>query len=144
MVICDIFCNKIIILQNIKIQLFIYLKENLFIKSMEARMPLLAGYSETTTGKLPVSLQGLSLSRKGIIVTAFGNNPDGEGTILHLLEQAGISGKCTVVLPDGIKVKAVQPIDLRGNIKGEKILLNNNSFDFNLNKYSPASFLLIF
>jgi hypothetical protein len=40
-------------------------------------------------------------------------------------------------------VKAVIPIDLRGNITGKKILVNNGSFSFYLRKYAPASFLLV-
>jgi alpha-mannosidase len=50
-------------------------------------------------GDLPVAAAGVQLSMKGVVITAFGKNPDGEGTILRLWEQAGNSGLCTITLP---------------------------------------------
>ncbi|WP_436491539.1 hypothetical protein [Chitinophaga sp. ARDCPP14] len=117
---------------------------NLIQKSWEARVSLLTGVAEGASGNQPLKRKGISISRTGVLVTAFGENPDSSGTILRLWEQAGISGNCTVQLPDGYKVKEVQPIDLRGNIQGETINVKHGAFDFNLNKYSPASFLLLF
>ena len=117
---------------------------NLIQNAWETRVPLLTGIAEGTAGTLPIKKNGLSVSRSGVLVTAFGENPDGEGTILRLWEQGGISGNCTVRLPEEISVKAVQPIDLRGNLIGKKIEVKNSVFDFNLNKYAPASFLLVF
>ncbi len=61
---------------------------------------------------------------------------DGSGTILRFWEQAGISEKRTVKFPEGFKAIAVQPIDLRGNTIGEKIVVRNGAFDFYLNKKS--------
>jgi hypothetical protein len=117
---------------------------NLVQHSWETRLPLLTGVADGAPGKLPVNKNGISVSRGGVLVTAYGENPDGNGTILRLWEQAGVSGNCTVKLGNGSKVKAVQPIDLRGNKTGKKIIVKNGAFDFYLGKYSPASFLLVY
>jgi hypothetical protein len=113
-------------------------------RSWEARLPLLTGVAEGEAGKLPEKKNGISVSGTSVLITAFGENPDGDGTILRLWEQAGISGKCTVNFNTEIKVKAVLPIDLRGNKTGKKIAVKNGAFTFNLGKYSPASFLLVY
>lgn len=118
--------------------------ENLAIQSWEARVPLMAIAANGKGRKLPAEQKGVSVSRKGVLVTAFGANPDGDGTILRLWEQGGVSGNCTVSLGNSSKVKGVQPIDLRGNKIGNKLVVNNGVFAFNLGKYAPASFLLIY
>ncbi len=117
---------------------------NLVQHGWEARLPLLTGMAEGEPGKLPADKNGISISRAGVLITAFGENPDGDGTILRLWEQAGISGNCIVRLGNESKVKAVVPIDLRGNKTGNKIVVRNGAFSFNLGKYSPASFLLVY
>jgi len=116
---------------------------NLVRYGWETRLPLLTGAADDEPGKLPANKNGISVSRMGVLVTAFGENPDGDGTILRLWEQAGISGKCIVGLGDGSKVKFVVPVDLRGNKNGNKIAVKNGAFSFDLAKYSPASFLLV-
>ena len=110
----------------------------------ETRLPLLTGVAGGNPGNLPATKTGIYVSRVGILITAFGKNPDGDGTILRLWEQAGISGSCTVKLGIGNSVKAVIPIDLRGNATGKKILVNKGTFSFYLRKYAPASFLLVY
>ncbi|MCC7523842.1 MAG: hypothetical protein IT250_03410 [Chitinophagaceae bacterium] len=117
---------------------------NLLQNAWEARLPLLTGVAEGEAGKLPAGNAGISISRKNVLITAFGDNPDGEGTILRLWEQAGISGKCEVKFTTGDHVKAVVPIDLRGTVTGKKITVTNGIFSFNLNKYAPASFQLVY
>src|SRR6185437_9054618 len=110
----------------------------------ETRLPLLTGMAGGNPGNLPTTKTGISVSRVGILITAFGKNPDGDGTILRLWEQAGISGSCTVKLGMGNSVKAVIPIDLRGNAIGKKIFVDKGAFSFHLGKYAPASFLLVY
>jgi len=117
---------------------------NLTKNSWEARLPLLVGFANNDAGKLENKKQGLTLSREGILLTAFGENPDGEGTILRLWEQAGISGKCTVKLSVGMKIASVQPVNLRGEKQGNPIKVNNGEFSFDLKKYAPASFVMKF
>jgi alpha-mannosidase len=89
--------------------------------SLEARFPLLAVTADGTAGKLPASQAGLEVSRKGLLVTALGANPDGEGTLLRLWELSGRPGKVAVKLPPGMGVKAAQGVDLRGRPRGEPI-----------------------
>lgn len=117
-------------------------ESSLYTPAMETRVPVQAACSKVKNGKLPVTQQGISLSRKGIAVTAFGPNPDGEGTVLRVWEQAGNSGLCTIRLPEGIKADHVQPVDLRGLVKGKPIKVMNGEFTFDLKAYAPASFLI--
>ncbi len=115
---------------------------NLTMKSWEARLPLLVGCAEGEAGKLKYKNQGLTLSRDGILVTAFGANPDGDGTVLRVWEQSGISGPCTVKLPEGAEIFIVQPVNLRGEKQGYPIDLKNDEFTFDLKAYAPASFVI--
>ena len=117
---------------------------NLVQYGWETRLPLLTGMAEGEPGKLSTSRTGISVSRTGVLITAFGENPDGDGTILRLWDQSGVSGNCIVKLSNESKVKAVVPIDLRGNKTGDKIVVRNGAFNFNLGRYSPASFLLVY
>ena len=55
-------------------------------------------------------------SREGILVTAFGANPD------------------------GIKFQKAQPVNLRGEKEGDPVNLKNGEFTFDLKAYAPASF----
>jgi len=64
--------------------------------SWEARTSCVAGVTEGKAGKLSPQSEGVGISRPGVLLTAFGPNPYGDGTILRLWEQAGKSGKCTV------------------------------------------------
>jgi alpha-mannosidase len=117
--------------------------EDLAVQSWEARMPLLAAQATGKKGTLPKSRQGLSLSRKGVLVTAFGKDPYGaEGTLLRVWEQAGKSGKITAKLPKGMKVSKATPVNLRGEISGKAIKVSFGKLKFNLGKYAPASFIL--
>lgn len=108
----------------------------------QTRLPFITGVADGVAGKLPANKNGIAVSKAGVIITAYGENPDGEGTVLRLWEQSGVTGNCTVYLGDGSKVKAVQPVDLRGNKTGRKIIVKNAAFMFRMDKYMPASFLL--
>ncbi len=115
---------------------------SLITPSLEARYPLLAAASAGAPGGLPPSRRGLELSRKGILVTAFGSNPDGTGTVLRLWEQAGNSGTVKVRLPEGISIKQVQPVDLRGCPIGKPIAVKNGSFKVEVGAFAPVSLVL--
>lgn len=117
--------------------------QSLVDNSWEARLPLLTGRADGNAGKLPAKQTGISLSRTGVLITAFGDNPEGDGTILRLWEQAGNSGNITVKFPKNCHARAVQPVDLRGTPLGSKIAVKNGGFTFDLTKYAPASFLLV-
>ncbi len=110
--------------------------------SLEARYPLLAAVADGAPGALPPRGRGLELSRKGILVTAFGSNPDGPGTVLRLWEQAGESGTVRVRLPEGTTIRQVQPVDLRGRPIGKPIAVKNGSFKLQVGAFAPASVVL--
>ena len=111
--------------------------------SEETRVPLRGVYFDGEKGDLPLSQAGVSLSRKGILVTAFGKNPDGEGTILRLWEQAGTTGRCRIDLPEGSTCKVAYPCDLRGDIsKAERIEILSRSFEIEIGANQPRTFIL--
>jgi hypothetical protein len=110
--------------------------------SLEARNPLLAVASDGAPGALPVSQHGVELSRKGVLVTAYGANPDGRGNVLRLWEEAGQSGPTSVRLPEGTNVKQVQPVDLRGRPLGKPIRVRNGSFKVQVGAFAPVSLVL--
>ncbi len=110
--------------------------------SIEARWPLLSATADGAPGPLPATQEGLRLSRKGLLVTAFGANPDGEGTVLRIWELAGRSGECTVHFPKGLGATSVQPCDLRGRPAGKPIPVRDHSFTTQLRAFAPSSYLL--
>lgn len=121
-------------------------EQSLVTPSEEARFPLMAGAADGKAGTLGVTKRGIELSRRGVKVTAFGANPDGEGLVLRLWEAAGSREPCTVRLPAEMKIKSVQPIDLRGRSVGAPLSLSQTKqgavFKAVLDKYAPASFKL--
>ncbi len=117
--------------------------ENLAIKSWEARVPLMAVMASGEGTKLPAQQSGIAVSRKGVLVTAFGGDPDGnKGTLLHLWEEAGSSGLVTVSLPAGRTFNKATPVNLRGEISGKPIKIVGGKFNCNLMEFGPASFIL--
>lgn len=128
--------------------------------ALEARYPLEAVVAErNSTGILPSQQAGIQLSRKGVVVTAFGNDMYGnKGTLLRVWEQAGVSGMLTVTLPEGIHaaeatgmhaaeaagmhITEATPVNLRGEKTGSPIKIINNRFSFELKAYAPASFIV--
>jgi hypothetical protein len=110
--------------------------------SLEARYPLLAAMADGAPGALPPNRRGLELLRKGILITAFGSNPDGPGTVLRLWEQAGKTGTVRVRLPEGTTIKRVQPVDLRGHPVGKPIAVKDGSFKVLVGAFAPTSFVL--
>ncbi|SHM03166.1 hypothetical protein [Mucilaginibacter sp. OK098] len=115
---------------------------NLIQKSWEARVPLLTGTAEGAAGKLAAKNTGISISRTGVLVTAFGENPDGKGTVLRLWEQGGISGNITVTLPKGSTYTKMIPVNLRGEVAGKPIYVSKDKVTFFIHAYAPASFIL--
>jgi len=111
--------------------------------SLEMRYPVHNVSVHTTTpGKLPVQQKGLSVSRPGVMVTAFGANPDGEGTLLRVWEQVGVSGELTIKLPNkNIATKATR-VNLRGERIGREIIVRDARLTFELGAFAPVSFLL--
>ncbi|MGA2500639.1 MAG: hypothetical protein ABSH20_23120 [Tepidisphaeraceae bacterium] len=134
--------------------------ESLIGDSWEARMECLAATSEAGAGKLPATATGLTLTkagpaapppiaaangsrRRGLLVTAFGPNPYGKGTLLRLWEQAGDSDLCTVQLPAGLHVRAAYLCDLRGQRTGPPLAVSEKGeFSLMIKPMAPASVIL--
>jgi len=115
----------------------------LYTPAMEARVPLRVARSQQPAGHLPISQAGLTLSRKGVMVTAFGEDPDGNsGTLLRLWEQGGVGGPLAVTLPAGLKAVKAQPVNLRGEKAGQPVPIKDGRLTFTLPAYAPASFIL--
>jgi len=110
--------------------------------SLEMRYPVQTASADAPAGKLPPKQTGPSVSRPGVLITAFGANPDGEGTLLRVWEQAGVSGKLTVKLPKGMKFKKATPVNLRGEKIGKTMSIWFNKLKFELGAYAPASIIL--
>ena len=118
-------------------------EEAIFAPAREMHQPAVAAFANTgTTGAMPTEKSGLSITRNGVRVTAFGHNPDGEGTILRVWEQIGKSGKITVMLPKGMNVEQAQPVNLRGEPDGEPIEVKDGSLTFSIGAWAPRSFIL--
>ena len=133
------------------------LRPSLIANSWEARVGCLAAVSEAAPGNLPARATGLALVRKsalgmrgetrqsspGPLVTAFGPNPYGDGTLLRFWEQAGEGGAFTVHLPASMKVAEALPCDLRGQPTGSPISVSDRGeFDVQIRSMAPASFVL--
>jgi hypothetical protein len=119
-----------------------YDSESSFITpSEETRVPLKGVFYDGPAGKSPTASKGISLSRKGVLVTAY--KEEGSGRLLRLWEQAGKSGQCEVGLLEGSSFKKAFPCDLRGKITDEPgIDILNNSFHFDIKANQPVSFIL--
>ena len=107
----------------------------------ETRLPLLTGVAEGKAGKLPINKTGITVSAAGVLITAFGKNPDGDGTILRLWEQAGNSGSCTITLPTGHPYKTARFCNLRGESLSKEFTIKN-TIDVNIRAFAPVSILL--
>jgi hypothetical protein len=116
--------------------------EGLVRPSLETRYPLQAEAADGPKGALPATRAGLEILPAGTLVTAFGPNPDGEGTILRLWELAGRSGRCTVRLPAGMKAGEIQPMDLRGRPAGRPFSIEGGTFAFEQKAFAPITFLI--
>ncbi len=115
---------------------------DLITPAWEARTPLQAAYVDGPAGKLPPTQAGLELSRKGVLVTAFGPNPDGDGILLRLWEQAGQDGPCKVKLPEALRGHKARLCDLRGRpIEGE-VAVRDGLLEVPLVHFAPTSVLL--
>jgi alpha-mannosidase len=117
-------------------------EKDLVTPSEETLAPMLTGLSNYKAGSLPSTAKGIQISRKGLTLTALGPNPDGPGTLLRLWELAGKASACTLVLPPEMKVRTVQPVDLRGRPTGDPILVEKGSVTTSIQAFAPHSFLL--
>ncbi|MCX6343440.1 MAG: hypothetical protein NT018_00025 [Armatimonadetes bacterium] len=116
---------------------------NLITPSWEARSRCLAFIADGPAGTLPPEQSGVEISRKGVLVTAFGDDPDGNtGTLLRIWDHSGIAGEISIKLPIGCKFTKALPVTLRGEPKGAAIPVKNNELRCELGAYAPCSFIL--
>jgi hypothetical protein len=121
-----------------------YDSEGSFISpSEETRVPLKGVFYDGPAGASELTQKGLTLSRKGILLTAFKTLSDQSGMLLRLWEQAGKEGSCTITLPVGSEFKTAYPCNLRDEITGEGgIPISNQSFEIDIQANQPVSFIL--
>ncbi len=117
-------------------------ESDLITPSWEARQPCRAATFDGPAGDLAPSQGGIELSRKGVLLTAFGPNPDGDGTLLRIWEQAGKAGPCCVRLPESFRNATVQPCDLRGQAEGKPLAVCNGQLTLSLAPFAPATVIL--
>ena len=121
-------------------------KENsdYFVRSaLEARNPVGVAIAGNRKGTVSSKQSGIEVSRTGVLVTAFRPDPEGnEGILLRLWEQAGNSGMLTLNLPKGMDVTKAIPVNLRGEIEGEPLPVEQGQIRFELDAFAPASFIL--
>jgi alpha-mannosidase len=110
--------------------------------ALEARYPLQAAAADGSAGSLPAAQEGISVSPKGVLVTAFGTNPDGPGTVLRLWELAGQHGPCTLRLPSALVARGMQPVNLRGEATGDAAAPAAHEQTLTLKPYAPISLLI--
>jgi alpha-mannosidase len=109
----------------------------------ETRVPLYATQFDGTQGIFPLTRQGITLSRKGVLVTAYGKNRDGDCTILRLWEQSGNEGECVITLPAGSSFRKAVRCNLRGEVTGESpVNITDDSFTIDIESNKPATFIL--
>jgi len=115
---------------------------SLVIAATEARYPVMAGNADGKAGKLPITATGIELSRKGVDLISFISNPDGNGSLIRLWEQTGISGNLIVRFPEGSKFSKATPVNLRGEKEGKPIPVSDQRLKFFMKAYNPSSFIL--
>jgi alpha-mannosidase len=118
-------------------------EKSIITPSEEVRVPLLAEFAAGGNGSMPASAKGIELSMKGVLVTAFGKNPYGDGLILRFWEQSGNSGKCTVSLPEGLNGKKAVPVNLRGEVTGSPFEIKDNTISLDIKAYKPYSLMIL-
>ena len=114
---------------------------SLITPAMEARQPLVSATS-SSRGRLPVTAHGVKVSRKGVRLSSFGKNPDGKGVLLRVWEKAGESSDLTITLPTGSTFTVAQPCDLRGQVTGEPVAIEDGKITIRIKAYAPCSLLL--
>ncbi len=120
----------------------IWFGDQLAVPALETLLPLMASAGPGARGTLPPSQSGITVSRPGVLVTAFKKMRSGKGVLLRVWEVAGQSGKVTVQLPHGSAIRVARPVDLRGNELGQPMEVRRGWLEFALNAFAPASFEL--
>jgi alpha-mannosidase len=120
----------------------IWFGDQFIVPALEAILPLVACAGSGAGGQLPPTQSGVTVSRPGVLITAFKQESKGKVTFLRLWEFAGESSKVTVQLPSGSFARIARPVNLRGDSLGPPIAVKASSFEFTLSRFAPASFEL--
>jgi hypothetical protein len=118
-------------------------EKDLITPAEELRVPLLAGFASNGNASIPSYAKGIEVSMKGVLVTAFGKNPNGDGMILRLWEQAGNSGNCIVSLPDCLNGREVIPVNLRGEENGRAFKVTDGKISIEVSSFKPYTFIIL-
>lgn len=109
----------------------------------ETRVPLMAAFADTPeAGLLPTTASGITLSRRGVLVTAYQKGSAEAPALLRLWEQAGQDGKCEVTLPKGSPYRTAQYCNLRSEPIGEPFAVRDGKLKLQTKAYQPLSLLL--
>jgi hypothetical protein len=109
--------------------------------SEETRVPLKGVFFEGPAGSKALVKEGIFLSRKGILLTAF--KKEGDASLLRLWEQSGQDGSCTVSLSEEMTYTKAYRCNLRGEILDEEgIEISNHTFEADIKAFQPLSFIL--
>lgn len=120
-------------------------EENLLIPALEAKVNaevIKIQDNDHIEKSLPSSLEGLRLSEKGLRITSFGPNPDGEGDLLRLWNELSIEQDVTVYLPSKTIFTEAIPVNLRGEQIADPYLITEGKWSFRLKGHAPCSFVL--
>ena len=116
---------------------------NFITPSEETRSPLKGVFYDGPAGPRELSQQGITLSRRGVLLTAFKPLTDPEGMLLRLWEQSGQNGSCLITLPAGSGFTMAYKCNLRDEIiESEGIPIENQSFQIDIQANQPVSFIL--
>ncbi|MDR2704324.1 MAG: hypothetical protein LBC02_00955, partial [Planctomycetaceae bacterium] len=92
-----------------------------------------------------VTMSGIRTNRKGIKVTAFGEDADSGKLMLRMWEMSG-QGKdnpqIEVQLPPDLNAQTVTPCDLRNRPIASPIPVNNGNFKIDLKPFSPVNLIV--
>ena len=117
-------------------------ESDLITPSWEARQPCLAATFDGPAGDLPPSQAGIELSRKGVLLTAFGPNPDGDGTLLRIWEQAGKAGPCLRAAPPELPQCDRPTVRSSRPSAGKPLPVLDGQLTLSLAPFAPASVIL--
>jgi hypothetical protein len=117
---------------------------SLTVPALDARQPVLVGVADGPPGRLPAEQSGLTFSRPGIQLVAFGGAADAGTTVLRVWEMAGLTADLTISLPGTFTTAT--PVNLRGEpiagAAGAPVPIVGGKLTFPLGACAPASFTL--
>ena len=115
--------------------------QSLVVGALEARYPLCAAVTDGPGGPLPTMRQGVRVSSPGVLVTALGTNPDGDGTLVRLWDHAGRPGECTIDIPAALAAQSARLVDLRGSRLDLPVLQASDTLSVTIRPMAPVSLI---